>query len=414
MDGTGNAYVTGYTSSTDFPTQNQYQTDQSGEDAFITKIRASADIAIAKTSDNLKPKVGDEFNFTVTATNNGPLGATGLKVTDQLPTGLGFVSATPSQGSYDSGTGVWNIGSLVKDAAATLILKASADSPGEVTNTASVSALNEFDPDSSNDSASEDVTVLTPCTIETSPTGRSITVDAVSLIAPKTFDWVPGSSHSIGVTSPQTGGTGTQYVYSSWSDAGAQTHTITVPSSATTYTANFTTQYSLTTTANPSEGGTVTPAGTNYYDKDQAVQVQAASNPHYVFTGWSGDLTGTTNPTAITVSGPMSVTANFVSGKTLNAPVLSEPLNDATRQPASVTLKWQDTNSSPQEIKYMIRIKKVGAAFRMYTVAANSTSYVISGLAKAKTYSWSVQAIGNGTSIKNSAWPEDFRFTTAR
>jgi hypothetical protein len=38
VDGSGNAYVTGYTDSTNFPTRNQYQTDQTGRDVFVTKI----------------------------------------------------------------------------------------------------------------------------------------------------------------------------------------------------------------------------------------------------------------------------------------------------------------------------------------------------------------------------------------
>jgi hypothetical protein len=39
---------------------------------------------------------------------------------------------------------------------------------------------------------------------------------------------------------------------------------------------------------------------------------------------------------------------------------------------------------------------------------------VKSGLAKGKTYCWSVQAVGNGTSIKNSAWPADRKFATIK
>jgi hypothetical protein len=38
VDGSGNAYVTGETLSTDFPNLNQYQTDQTGWDAFVTKL----------------------------------------------------------------------------------------------------------------------------------------------------------------------------------------------------------------------------------------------------------------------------------------------------------------------------------------------------------------------------------------
>ncbi len=38
LDGSGSAYVTGYTSSTDFPTLNEFQTDQAQWDAFVTKF----------------------------------------------------------------------------------------------------------------------------------------------------------------------------------------------------------------------------------------------------------------------------------------------------------------------------------------------------------------------------------------
>src|SRR5262249_44469828 len=43
---------------------------------------------------------------------------------------------------------------------------------------------------------------------------------------------------TIGATSPQTFG-GAKYTFSSWSDGGAISHTITVPSTNTTYTATF-------------------------------------------------------------------------------------------------------------------------------------------------------------------------------
>jgi hypothetical protein len=41
VDSSGNAYVTGYTVSTDFPCLNQYQTDQGYDDAFVTKLDPS-------------------------------------------------------------------------------------------------------------------------------------------------------------------------------------------------------------------------------------------------------------------------------------------------------------------------------------------------------------------------------------
>jgi hypothetical protein len=117
------------------------------------------------------------------------------------------------------------------------------------------------------------------------------------------------------------------------------------------------------------------------------------------------------------MSGPKSVTANFASAnKILNAPTLVEPSNNATGQPASVTLKWQDTNSSPQELKYKVRIKKAGGLYSNITLAANTIQYIKSGLTLSKVYYWNVQAVGNGTTTKTSAWANggvDFKFTVA-
>ena len=47
MDGPGNAYVTGYTLSTNFPTQSALQTSYGGSgDAFVAKIDSSFQVGI--------------------------------------------------------------------------------------------------------------------------------------------------------------------------------------------------------------------------------------------------------------------------------------------------------------------------------------------------------------------------------
>ena len=86
-------------------------------------------------------------------------------------------------------------------------------------------------------------------TIDTSPTGlaNSIVVDTITYTSPQTFVWVAGSSHTIGAVSPILT-TGTQYLWMSWSDGLGQSHGITVPSTATTYTATYQTQYQVTYT----------------------------------------------------------------------------------------------------------------------------------------------------------------------
>ncbi|MFH1891574.1 MAG: SBBP repeat-containing protein [Candidatus Zixiibacteriota bacterium] len=58
LNTSGEMYVTGWTNSTNFPTVNAYQTDQGGDDAFVSKISATADSCLRGTvrrADNLDP-----------------------------------------------------------------------------------------------------------------------------------------------------------------------------------------------------------------------------------------------------------------------------------------------------------------------------------------------------------------------
>lgn len=150
-------------------------------------------------------------------------------------------------------------------------------------------------------------------TVTTNPVGRSITVDGTNFTAPQSFSWVVGSSHTIATTSPQGAG-GTRYVFASWSDGGAQSHSVIAPGTATTYTASFTTQHLLTRAVTPAGGGTTSPSpssGDGFYNSGTVVQITATANSGYTFNNWSGDASGSVNPVSVTMSAPRSVTANF-------------------------------------------------------------------------------------------------------
>lgn len=165
----------------------------------------------------------------------------------------------------------------------------------------------------------QNAVVTVGITITTSPGGLGITVDGIGYTASQTFYWVAGSQHTIGVWSPQPGGTGIQYVFNNWSDGLNQTHTIVVPSNPATYTAYFTTQYLLTTAVNPSGGGSVAASPTGpWYNSGTVVTVTAnPSGNNYSFSHWTGSLSGSNNPDQLTMNSPMSVTAHFsVSGPT--------------------------------------------------------------------------------------------------
>ena len=80
-------------------------------------------------------------------------------------------------------------------------------------------------------------------TFATNPAGLQIEVDGTAFTAPQSFEWLPGTTHTINGPSTQNGGTGTRYIFTGWSDGGSQQHTITVGTSSVTITASFITQH---------------------------------------------------------------------------------------------------------------------------------------------------------------------------
>ncbi len=71
------------------------------------------------------------------------------------------------------------------------------------------------------------------------------------------------------------------------------------------------TSYTLTTNTNGSGSISVSPNNDSYQSGTQ-VTLTATTTSDYVFTGWSGDASGSANPLTITMSSNKSVTANFI------------------------------------------------------------------------------------------------------
>jgi len=80
---------------------------------------------------------------------------------------------------------------------------------------------------------------MTQVTIDSTPASTQglpnlVQVDGTNYATPQTFNWATGSAHMIAANNPAG------YMFQSWSDGGNQTHTINVPATPTTYTANYT------------------------------------------------------------------------------------------------------------------------------------------------------------------------------
>ena len=232
--------------------------------------------------------------YSISLSNSAQAGPTSgaVTVTDTLPAGLTLVAM--------SGTG-WTCqaGAVTCTRSDTL---AAGDAYPPVTVTVNVAA-NASSPQAnqvtvsgggSASASATDFTVISALTssvtVQTSPPGLQFSVDGgTPKIAPQTL-YLPAGSHTIAVATTQADGTGTQYLFTSWSDGGAASHSITVGSTAATYTAIFQTQYQLTILTSPSAGGTVTPASGTLYNAGTVVAISATPNAGYTFAGWTAML----------------------------------------------------------------------------------------------------------------------------
>jgi uncharacterized repeat protein (TIGR01451 family) len=133
-------------------------------DTIATKVTTAADLQIAKSHSGNPVVAGTSFAYYITVTNNGPSDASGVTVTDALPLGLTFNASGSSAQCSASGQNVTcYIGDLLADDEVTLTIAVSADAAlaewATLTNTASVFGA-ERDPDSGNDLAQEETTVV--------------------------------------------------------------------------------------------------------------------------------------------------------------------------------------------------------------------------------------------------------------
>ena len=96
--------------------------------ATCSSSQPATDLSLTKTVDKNVVRKGDTLVYTITVTNAGPDAATGVEVTDKLPTALSYVSddgqAVYGSDVYDDVTGIWQVGSLAKDESKSLKITA--------------------------------------------------------------------------------------------------------------------------------------------------------------------------------------------------------------------------------------------------------------------------------------------------
>jgi uncharacterized repeat protein (TIGR02543 family) len=135
------------------------------------------------------------------------------------------------------------------------------------------------------------------------------------------------------------------YQFSNWSgDLSGSTNPATITMDGNknitaTFTAISPTQYSLT--VNTVGSGSVSPSSGSY-DAGTMVTLTATPNAGYQFSGWSGDLSGSTNPTTITMNANKNITATFVSsggsGQVIHAETVAGGSSSSTTVATSTSL----------------------------------------------------------------------------
>jgi uncharacterized repeat protein (TIGR01451 family)/fimbrial isopeptide formation D2 family protein len=237
-----------------------------------TTIVSSSDLSLTKVVTTPGSGINSNVTFTVTLTNSGPTNATNVAVKDQLPSGLTYISSTPSVGAYDSGTGLWTIAALASGSSATLQLVARIDTLGSLTNTAQVTASDQPDPDSTpnNNNAAEDDQAS--ASLSTSPPSITLckTIVGQPCPPPALSTQAPGSDISYSVTFTNSGGSfASNFVITdpiptnTDIKVGSESHTTPLPTGLTGVAVEYFDISTSTWIANPVSGGGGAPAGYN-------------------------------------------------------------------------------------------------------------------------------------------------------
>jgi M6 family metalloprotease-like protein len=187
--------------------------------------------------------------------------------------------------------------------------------------------------------------------VEANDTAATVKVDGLSYtVFRDLFD--DGSSHTVAVDSLQLAPGGrTRFVYQSWSDGQAISHTVTGAFAGATYTAIMSRAHRLDVTV--AANGTVAyspPADSSgtFIDQGTPVTLTATPTAPFVFGGWTGDTTSGSTTLVLPMGRPFAVSAHFdpqlaiTSTDPRPAGIMGKPYADTLKASGGAgTYSWQ-------------------------------------------------------------------------
>lgn len=160
---------------------------------------ATADLSVSLglTTNYTSYDPGSTVAYQAVAANNGASTANSVAVTDTLPAGLTFVSATTTQGACNAAGSVitCSLGTMPSGSTATIIISATVTGTGTITNGVTVGSSTTPDPNPANNSASASITSMySAASIDhLSPTATTVGSGAVAVTI-YLFHYYPGAT----------------------------------------------------------------------------------------------------------------------------------------------------------------------------------------------------------------------------
>jgi uncharacterized repeat protein (TIGR01451 family) len=153
--------------------------------ATATTAIGTADLSVTLLDAPNPVVAGETLTYTIEVTNHGPDGATGVTLTDALPSGVELVTAVPGSPTCTetAGTLTCNLGDLAASASTQISIITTVDSTatGALANTATVSA-SEYDGNQTNNSAAASTQVNLEADLQISLTDGTTVITAGELL----------------------------------------------------------------------------------------------------------------------------------------------------------------------------------------------------------------------------------------
>lgn len=143
----------------------------------------------------------------------------------------------------------------------------------------------------------------------------------------------------------------------------------------------------------------------NVYPSGSVVELTAVADLGWLFDHWSGDLTGSVNPTSLTVTNDVTVTAVFVPEEDLTPPLITD-IGVATDE-ASATITWTTDEVATSIVDYGLTGSYTDSVSDPAFTAAHSV--VVTGLTPGTLYHFEIVSVDLAGNVAVSG---DLTFST--